>query len=59
MPTIIEKSYICGECGKAYRTANNLNSHMAVHSDERPFVCGVCSKAQVLLKYPLADCVSN
>uniref|UniRef100_A0A8D9AF98 Zinc finger protein 41 n=1 Tax=Cacopsylla melanoneura TaxID=428564 RepID=A0A8D9AF98_9HEMI len=39
------KSAVCPICGRVFLDARNMNKHAAVHSTERPFVCGQCGAA--------------
>ncbi|OWA51729.1 hypothetical protein BV898_16201 [Hypsibius exemplaris] len=39
------KEYLCQECGKVCNTNQRLQSHMASHSDSRPFICEHCEKS--------------
>jgi hypothetical protein len=35
----------CTICGKMWRTMSEFKSHVATHSDERPFICEICGQA--------------
>nr|CAD7590275.1 unnamed protein product [Timema genevievae] len=35
----------CEICGKMWRTTSEYKSHIATHSDERPFICEICGQA--------------
>ena len=35
----------CGICGKAFNNSSALAKHKLTHSDERKYVCPICSKA--------------
>ncbi|XP_068249751.1 zinc finger protein ZFP2-like isoform X2 [Palaemon carinicauda] len=35
----------CSVCGKLFHDKINLRSHMAVHSENRPFSCGLCGRS--------------
>ncbi|KAK2605748.1 hypothetical protein N8I77_008563 [Diaporthe amygdali] len=37
--------WVCYVCSKVFRKKFNLESHMATHTDERQFRCGVCDLA--------------
>ncbi|KAL7730246.1 hypothetical protein ACLKA6_016513 [Drosophila palustris] len=37
------KRFICDHCGKQLKTITALSEHKLVHTDDRPFVCAVCS----------------
>ncbi|XP_050301051.1 zinc finger protein OZF-like [Anthonomus grandis grandis] len=39
---IKKRNFECGICGKAFFGSSDLNKHMRIHTDERPFVCGEC-----------------
>ncbi|KXS21196.1 hypothetical protein M427DRAFT_151315 [Gonapodya prolifera JEL478] len=34
-----DRKYVCGVCGKAYRTSSHLARHRRSHADLRPFIC--------------------
>jgi uncharacterized Zn-finger protein len=34
----------CFDCEKVFKTNKQLKSHVATHSQERPFICDVCNK---------------
>ncbi|TDG41387.1 hypothetical protein AWZ03_012191 [Drosophila navojoa] len=38
-------TYECKLCAKNFCNSGNLDRHMKVHNDVRPFVCNICSKA--------------
>lgn len=38
-------SYKCPICNKVCTSLNNMNTHLTVHSDERPFQCSSCSRS--------------
>lgn len=40
----------CNQCGKKWRTVTELKSHIASHSDVRPFVCEICGQAYKMKK---------
>lgn len=40
----------CSQCGKKWRTVTELKSHIASHSDVRPFVCEICGQAYKMKK---------
>lgn len=40
----------CNQCGKKWRTVTELKSHVASHSDVRPFVCEICGQAYKMKK---------
>lgn len=46
MPPIHE----CDQCGKKWRTVTELKSHVASHSDVRPYVCEICGQAYKMKK---------
>ncbi|XP_063224196.1 zinc finger protein 846-like [Bacillus rossius redtenbacheri] len=35
----------CEVCGKMWRTTSEYKSHVATHSDERPYICEICGQA--------------
>ncbi|XP_055909411.1 zinc finger protein 501-like [Eupeodes corollae] len=35
--------YQCEECGKCFRNASNLKSHLVIHSGNRPYKCEFCN----------------
>lgn len=37
------KEYLCGACGNVLRTKTSYNQHMAIHANDKPFTCNVCS----------------
>ncbi|CAL8266192.1 unnamed protein product [Lota lota] len=39
------RSFVCEECGKAFKTRFILKTHQRQHSAARPYTCGVCHKA--------------
>lgn len=39
------RDWTCSVCSKVFRKKFNLESHMAIHSDERRFGCGMCDLA--------------
>ncbi|KAM7344074.1 uncharacterized protein ACRADG_010902 [Cochliomyia hominivorax] len=40
-----KSSYECKICSKYFCNSGNLERHMKVHNDVRPFVCRICGKA--------------
>ncbi|XP_069472950.1 zinc finger protein 142 isoform X2 [Ambystoma mexicanum] len=36
------RSFICEQCGKAFKTRFLLKTHMKKHSEDKPYVCNVC-----------------
>ncbi|RVE58445.1 hypothetical protein OJAV_G00209400 [Oryzias javanicus] len=38
------RSYVCEECGKAFKTSFVLKTHQRKHVAGRPYTCGVCQK---------------
>ncbi|XP_059608633.1 zinc finger protein 431-like [Phlebotomus argentipes] len=39
-----EPRFSCHACGRGFYTKPKLESHLRIHSDERPFACQICSK---------------
>ncbi|XP_014810096.1 PREDICTED: zinc finger protein 142 isoform X2 [Calidris pugnax] len=39
------RSFICEQCGKAFKTRFLLNTHLKKHSEEKPYVCNACGRA--------------
>ncbi|XP_056409565.1 LOW QUALITY PROTEIN: zinc finger protein 142 [Hyla sarda] len=38
------RSFICEQCGKAFKTRFLLKTHLKKHSEEKPYVCNVCQR---------------
>uniref|UniRef100_A0A2D4MM38 C2H2-type domain-containing protein n=1 Tax=Micrurus spixii TaxID=129469 RepID=A0A2D4MM38_9SAUR len=36
------RSFICEQCGKAFKTRFLLKTHLKKHSEEKPYICNVC-----------------
>ncbi|XP_043931171.1 zinc finger protein 142 [Protopterus annectens] len=36
------RSFICEQCGKAFKTRFLLKTHLKKHSEDKPYVCNVC-----------------
>ncbi|XP_052901679.1 zinc finger protein 184-like [Anopheles moucheti] len=45
MCTVMDKNYICEDCGKRFRQIITLKNHRKLHKTEKTFSCSVCSKA--------------
>ncbi|KFR04481.1 Zinc finger protein 142, partial [Opisthocomus hoazin] len=39
------RSFICEQCGKAFKTRFLLKPHLKKHSEEKPYVCNACGRA--------------
>ncbi|NXW21889.1 ZN142 protein, partial [Circaetus pectoralis] len=39
------RSFICEQCGKAFKTRFLLKTHLKKHSEEKPYVCNACGRA--------------
>ena len=35
----------CEVCSKEFSSRSNLNRHRKIHTDEKPFICGICNKS--------------
>ncbi|XP_063789966.1 zinc finger protein 142 isoform X2 [Pseudophryne corroboree] len=38
------RSFICEQCGKAFKTRFLLKTHLKKHSEEKPYVCNMCQR---------------
>ncbi|XP_068102146.1 zinc finger protein 142 [Hyperolius riggenbachi] len=38
------RSFICEQCGKAFKTRFLLKTHLKKHSEDKPYVCNVCQR---------------
>ncbi|XP_061399963.1 zinc finger and SCAN domain-containing protein 2-like [Musca vetustissima] len=36
--------FLCAECGKSFSSKKMLNSHLRVHTGDRPYPCDICDK---------------
>nr|XP_054925360.1 zinc finger protein 84-like [Dermacentor andersoni] len=41
----VNESYICSYCSKSFNARGNLNTHLRIHTGERPFQCHLCPRA--------------
>lgn len=41
----LQNSFRCSECSKCFKKKCYLNSHMKIHSDEKPYKCGSCKNS--------------
>jgi len=39
-----DREYTCKDCGKVFKQLSNLDTHMRIHSGQRPFKCEICEK---------------
>ncbi|NWR57348.1 ZN142 protein, partial [Bucorvus abyssinicus] len=39
------RSFICEQCGKAFKTRFLLKTHLKKHSEDKPYVCNACGRA--------------
>ncbi|CAH2305223.1 zinc finger 142 [Pelobates cultripes] len=39
------RSFICEQCGKAFKTRFLLKTHMKKHSEDKPYICKVCQSS--------------
>ncbi|KPJ04908.1 Zinc finger protein 845 [Papilio xuthus] len=44
-PTVLKKTIICKECGKAFQSPSQLKAHSLKHSSEKRFYCVECDKS--------------
>ncbi|KAM9722790.1 uncharacterized protein znf526 isoform 1-T2 [Menidia menidia] len=41
---LIERSFLCGVCGKSFKKHIHVRNHIRTHTGERPFQCSDCGK---------------
>ena len=39
-----QRNFVCGVCGKKFRTRWHLETHERIHTGARPFACEVCGR---------------
>jgi len=39
-----DKNHTCDECGQKYASFHHLMSHIAIHTDSRPYKCTICKR---------------
>lgn len=42
---IAQRSFLCGDCGKAFKTLTALKQHTVTHTLEHPFKCADCGRS--------------
>jgi len=50
-PKSSEKPHVCSTCGRGFKLKHFLESHKAIHSDNRPFACNGCGLTYKSKKY--------